>query len=96
MVTKIMQSKNKLLYIIYLLQIIALIPIVRFWYYVLFDRFTSDFSYMVSIRVFISFPILFICGILLIWKFHRIVIGFISILISLVWFMIIIRDLGSL
>lgn len=77
--------KKVLLYLLYIVLLISIYPIIRYFYFSIFDRFTSDVSFYVKFRVYFSGPLLIFFGAILAIGFTGInrFFGFISILLGI-------------
>lgn len=89
-----MIMKKPLLIFVYIVALFALFPIIRYFYFVEVQPTIADTKLFIAIRVYLSSPLLFISGLVLLLTSGKIidkVIGWIFILIGTFWFFILIR-----
>jgi len=75
---------------------LAAYPIVRYYYFLFFDRYTQESVVFITMRVFLSVPLLLLSGFLLVKYYRQWIVGLSSIILGL-WFMAsILQDLPSI
>jgi len=82
------------LVIIYMLEVLAFFPILRYILYFIVTKHSFHDDKYVFTRVFISVPILIILGLVLIFKYGKInkIFGILFITIALLWSIILIKS----
>jgi hypothetical protein len=88
--------KKYILYVLFMLIGLAAYPIIRYYYFLFFNRYTQESSFFVTMRVFVSVPLLLFSGFILVRYYRQWIIGLFSIILGL-WFMVgILQDLPAI
>lgn len=80
-------------YVFYAAILFAFIPVVRYFYFLLFDPYTRESSFFISVRVYLSAPLMIFAGIILLlfYKNYAKYIGWASLIIGVSFLGILIK-----